>query len=490
MIEKDNNEEVIDLHPDEIEVQGFNDVVKQDNVLNYPTILNSIMRGTTILAGSGDNCFKFDKQYGLWLGNTLFSDAPFSVDMAGNIIADSIVVSKNIAGENLSKNDAVFIASIYAPYWEIINQHTQNSYYPIWGEAYVGQTFLLTKSCHKLRISLWLERYGTASGFFNVRIYDVDDNGLPTGWGFAETNISGSDIDTTAAEYDFELGNYFDGNKQYAIICKYEDGSSGHSIDVYYNSAGGYSGGNRITNSGDTWTARSDDLYFIAQSKLYEGKLFKTSSDYGDERTQNFVGFAREDVNAEEEAMVQTIGILDIWIGTLYGIPWYLSGTEGSLSSGAGDYPYKVGISLSSGKLLIKPERTKRNIYLTDSSTHTASIAARSNDKLVTITCGFMPKKIYGYAKAVYDGSDDFGEAIFTCDGDGNQQCHQSGKSGGEYSNEIMFNRITTFSEFSGDRYLKIINITKTGFDIQIYNTGSVSVQVNSSDLRFWVEGN
>jgi len=76
-------EEIIELYPDETPKQTFDDIIKQENTLNRPLIINSIMRGATITAGSGNSCFKFDKAYGLWLGNASYASAPFKVDMAG-----------------------------------------------------------------------------------------------------------------------------------------------------------------------------------------------------------------------------------------------------------------------------------------------------------------------------------------------------------------------------------------------------------------------
>jgi len=91
--QEENQEEIVDLHPDIIPVQNYNDIITQNNVLNSPIIIKSIMRGATITAGSGNSCFKFDQQYGLWLGNTSYSSAPFKVSMAGALIASSVTIT-------------------------------------------------------------------------------------------------------------------------------------------------------------------------------------------------------------------------------------------------------------------------------------------------------------------------------------------------------------------------------------------------------------
>ena len=60
--------------------------------------------------GSGDKVFKADKE-GIYLGNAVFADAPFSVDMEGNMVASSATMSSYVAkagtGQTLSGNLAV-----------------------------------------------------------------------------------------------------------------------------------------------------------------------------------------------------------------------------------------------------------------------------------------------------------------------------------------------------------------------------------------------
>jgi len=69
-------------------VDAFNDV--PDYQLNNPsTYGKDTLNVAAMNVGFGDKSFKSDDQ-GIWLGANFFEDAPFSVDMDGNITATSL----------------------------------------------------------------------------------------------------------------------------------------------------------------------------------------------------------------------------------------------------------------------------------------------------------------------------------------------------------------------------------------------------------------
>ena len=79
---------------------SYEELIKLDNVLSNKTILNSSIKGATIIGGSvtmgtGDSCLRQDVN-GIYLGNSDFASAPFSVDMDGNLIATSANISGTI----------------------------------------------------------------------------------------------------------------------------------------------------------------------------------------------------------------------------------------------------------------------------------------------------------------------------------------------------------------------------------------------------------
>ncbi len=75
-----------------------NDLISMGSyATDYPTtgiyrqnITDCVLEGPKIDAGSGDDRMRFSEEKGLWIGSTEFDDAPFSVDMQGNISAVGI----------------------------------------------------------------------------------------------------------------------------------------------------------------------------------------------------------------------------------------------------------------------------------------------------------------------------------------------------------------------------------------------------------------
>jgi phage minor structural protein len=57
---------------------------------------NTVLVNVNMAVGSGNNIFKVDSK-GIYLGNAVFADAPFSVDMAGNLIALSATIQGTIS---------------------------------------------------------------------------------------------------------------------------------------------------------------------------------------------------------------------------------------------------------------------------------------------------------------------------------------------------------------------------------------------------------
>lgn len=68
----------------------FVDVKRKPFVKQAPS--DNLSRIASMQVGSGSQVFRSDQQ-GIWLGAAKFADAPFSVDMAGNLIASSATLS-------------------------------------------------------------------------------------------------------------------------------------------------------------------------------------------------------------------------------------------------------------------------------------------------------------------------------------------------------------------------------------------------------------
>lgn len=76
-------------------IDAFKDVSDQASQVLNSLLVNGELNLSNIGAmqiGSGNKVFRGDQQ-GIWLGATKFADAPFSVDMEGNIVATSLDLS-------------------------------------------------------------------------------------------------------------------------------------------------------------------------------------------------------------------------------------------------------------------------------------------------------------------------------------------------------------------------------------------------------------
>ncbi|MBP7223432.1 MAG: hypothetical protein KBA50_09305 [Sedimentibacter sp.] len=62
---------------------------------------NTIMSNVNMIIGSGNNVFKADPK-GIYLGDADFEDAPFSVDMEGNLYASSATIIGDIIGGTIN----------------------------------------------------------------------------------------------------------------------------------------------------------------------------------------------------------------------------------------------------------------------------------------------------------------------------------------------------------------------------------------------------
>jgi len=84
-------EKILDLSPNNIELVTYDEIIKV-NEISDTIIVNPSIQGGTIVSGSGDQVFRADPTYGIWLGNAVFDSAPFSVTMEGILTASSIIV--------------------------------------------------------------------------------------------------------------------------------------------------------------------------------------------------------------------------------------------------------------------------------------------------------------------------------------------------------------------------------------------------------------
>ena len=75
-----------------IPTRTLREIVSLDNVVANQSIVNGSFNGGTITIGSKENVFKVDRN-GIYLGASSFSVAPFRVDMQGDVVANSIIIT-------------------------------------------------------------------------------------------------------------------------------------------------------------------------------------------------------------------------------------------------------------------------------------------------------------------------------------------------------------------------------------------------------------
>ena len=93
MTEEEKKEEIIEDLTVQSEGTDFNDSIILENTLDYK-ILNSptITGGAKLNLGSGDKCFKFEADKGIWLGHADYASAPAKISMAGIIYGTGAII--------------------------------------------------------------------------------------------------------------------------------------------------------------------------------------------------------------------------------------------------------------------------------------------------------------------------------------------------------------------------------------------------------------
>lgn len=275
-------------------------------------------------------------------------------DMSGGT---SYISKSFTAGESLSANDAVFVASgnIVS---SNVSQATQDSSAAVWGNNRYCQTFQTSSTAGSIiSLTLYLGNPAAQSSSLNIYIY-ATSGGQPTGsaLGTIATNQS---VISSAGEYTFAFTSpvAVSGSTTYAIVLSTPlQGVGGYTSwyyknsNVYANGSYGYSG-----DAGATWTMDTGkDFYFKAnESSYYPGKVYKAVTSSDDEKVLNFVGFATSAVSAGDSCSVKVVGVVSGFTDLTPGSGYYLSSSSGLIST-TKTYPGQVGVAISSTEILIK----------------------------------------------------------------------------------------------------------------------------------------
>ena len=150
--------------------------------------------------------------------------------------------------------------------------------------------------------------------------------------------------------------------QQYAIeATNNAGGNTTASAVLRYQSAGGYPGGYALTttNGGSDWTKLEDaDTYFEVMYGYYyrrvDGHVYRTRANGSHAAEyENLIGVCIGEAFAGDEVVVQVLSVADGFDGLSVGEFYYLSNTHGEISTTPGSNEVRVGLALSSTSLLL-----------------------------------------------------------------------------------------------------------------------------------------
>lgn len=108
------------------------------------------------------------------------------------------------------------------------------------------------------------------------------------------------------------------------------------------------------SNSGSSWSTFGRLDSTIRASGLVAGKIYKANASVPNIYSENYFGIAGEDIISNEEGVFHTNEIVNIFTGLIPGSIYYLSNTDGQISTTPGTIPIKIGIAISDTELLLQ----------------------------------------------------------------------------------------------------------------------------------------
>ena len=220
-----------------------------------------------------------------------------------------------------------------------------------------AQTFLTSNKAVKISsIKMKVSNISGASSRNAIVSIRATSGGEPTGSDLGVQSVSVSiGPSTTGNLTTFTFATPIDvtPNTTYAIKL---DSEGGNGIRGYGDNAGGYGDGSyyQTTNDGTSFSDTGDDAYFeVYEIQAEAGKVYETDASVSSDLSNNFIGFADEAVSADDEVAINISGIDTNQIGLTTADIYYLSDTEGEISTTPGTVSKKVGLSMSATSILI-----------------------------------------------------------------------------------------------------------------------------------------
>ncbi|MHB1316361.1 MAG: choice-of-anchor R domain-containing protein [Minisyncoccota bacterium] len=199
----------------------------------------------------------------------------------------------------------------------------------------------------QLKISVW--RNNNPADSVKISIF-TDNAGAPSSTEVASSTKVGSSLQTSATTETFTFASSvtLSANTDYWIVF---DRTSSYNDTNYY-LAGALIGSSGRYWNGSSWVSSAVDVLIVGEDIFTAGRVYKTDANVSGFYNA-FVGFANSTVSSGASIAVNIAGVDVNQTGLSIGSFYYLSDTAGAIQTSAGTNSRKVGIAISTTRLLI-----------------------------------------------------------------------------------------------------------------------------------------
>lgn len=262
------------------------------------------------------------------------------------------------AGVDISQNDALAVAKDGG---DTLSTETINDTTP----ASSGFGYATT-SFHKLaqsvqgsgnyigKVQCNMFKNGSPTDNVTVSI-QADSGGEPDGTPLASATVSYTAI-SGWVDFEFSSPIFLSSGTTYWVVAERTGSLNTSNYYRWYNSTSSvYANGNQAIYQASAWSdeAAKDNALKLVEYTM-AGKVYPADSDNAD-LSDTFIGFATAAASAGASVTFQFGDVMDGFTSLTPGAVYYTNATAGDIGTSAGSNTKKVGIAISSTKLLILP---------------------------------------------------------------------------------------------------------------------------------------
>ena len=260
-----------------------------------------------------------------------------------------------IAGHAITAGNAVYISNGTIGLKAIITNSSDSGLQNMGtlGEEQIAQSVVPTTTIYIKQIKIKMQKQDTPTDDVQVQIQS-DSSDAPSGTVIATSDAQ--DVQASAVyTFTFSTAQQLTASTKYWFVVQ-RTGALGdtHYYKIAYGDNFIYAPGHKESLNDGVWSEDASpdvDIYFDLYELLPSGYVGKAEADVTG-RYENFIGFASETVATNASVKVKLSGEISGLSGLTVG-QLYLSDTAGAVSSSAGTNSRKVGIALSTTKLII-----------------------------------------------------------------------------------------------------------------------------------------